>query len=133
MARIYPADDLTLAEQDQFFAVIETSIVDRYSGDLERCEDGAYIALDTDAIRELLTTNWGTLVSAETIECVYTTLVEDGVEQWPLGWCEEDIEREREQRLPALDYEIECAEDRLAKLKNERDQLAGHYARGPAD
>jgi hypothetical protein len=134
--------DITATEENQLLALIETSIIERYDGDLERQEDprmkcaDTYVPLDTDAIRELLTTLWGELVSAQTIEQVYTTLVEDGAEKWPQAWCEEEIAAEREERLSYLDYEIDRVEECLAKLikrtkkrlvelKDEREDLIG--------
>jgi hypothetical protein len=42
------------------------------------------------------------------------------------NWCTEDIEHERERPLSrAVDYDIECAEQYLNKLKEERDQFHG--------
>jgi hypothetical protein len=118
--------------------MIENSIITRYDGDLERHEDprekraDTYIPLDTDAIRESLTTLWGEHITAQTLERVFETLTTDGAEKWPLAWCEEDLERERERRALMLDYEIECTEKqiaktqrRLTKLTRERDQLIG--------
>jgi hypothetical protein len=133
MTHEHPTNSLIFKEEDQLFTLIETSIVERYAGDLERQEDprgkcaDTYIPLDTDNIRELLTTLWGELVSAETIERAYTTLIEHGAEKWPLGWCEEDITREREERLSHLDYEIERGEQHLAELKAELNQLMKHH------
>jgi hypothetical protein len=121
MTHEHPTEHITFKEEHQFFTLIETSIIERYTSDLERSEDprgkyaDTYIPLDTDHIRELLTTLWGELVSAETIERVYATLVKDGAEKWPLGWCEEEIAREREDRLSHLDYETECGEEHLEK------------------
>jgi small-conductance mechanosensitive channel len=123
--------DIATTVQDRLLALIETSIIERYSGDLEKREDPRrkcaerYVPLDTDDIRELLTTLWGELVSAQTIEQVYAALVEDGAEEWPQAWCEEEIAAEREQRLSYLDYEIDRVEERLAKLiKHTKKHLA---------
>ena len=82
--------------------MIENSIIERYSGDLRKWEDprmkraDTYTPLDTDAIRELLTTLWGEHVTTQTIERVFEMLVEDGAKQWPLAWCEEDLAWDRE-------------------------------------
>jgi hypothetical protein len=114
-----------LVLEEQLLALIESSIIERYSGDLKRHEDprmkraNRYTPLDTDAIRELLTTLWGKHITAQTIEHVFETLVEDGAKQWPLAYCEEDLEWERERYRYNLDHEIKCAEEHLVDLKRE--------------
>jgi hypothetical protein len=114
---------LSFAEVTRFYELIETPIIERYAGDLERheCEDGTvtYTPLDTDTIRELLITLWGDLVSETTINGVYDDLITDGAEQWPRAHCEEDIAYERKERLTRLDHDIECTETHLAELKQE--------------
>ncbi len=122
---------MTTDLHDQLLALIETSIVNRYDGDLEKHEDlymggsDTYTPLDTDAIRELLTALWGEHITAKTIETVFKNLVENGAEKWPQAWCEEDIEQERQDRIDGLGNEIDHIEDHLDRLKAEYAKLTG--------
>jgi hypothetical protein len=118
-------------DEDKLFALIENSIIARYSGDLERHEDprgkraDTYTPLDTDAIRELLVTLWGEHITAQALELVFETLTMEGAEEWPQAWCEEVDAAERERRLASLDHEIECVEEQIKELKDEQDRLSG--------
>jgi hypothetical protein len=110
----------------QLLTLIEKSVVERYSGELGRREDpldagSFYLPIDTDAIRDLLNDMWGEHVTKESIDHVYTNLVENGAEEWPKAYCEEDLQYERDQRLSSIDNDIERAEEYVAKLKRERD------------
>jgi hypothetical protein len=124
-------ESLAWKEVDAFMSVIHASIIERYDGDLERHEDprgkrnDLYVPLDHDQIRELLTKLWAEHVTVGTIEDAFDNLVNYGAEDWPHAWCEEELEAEREQQLSYLDYEIECTEQQLAKLKHELNQLLG--------
>jgi hypothetical protein len=116
-------------DEDKLLALIENSIIARYSGELEKHEadDGAvtFTPLDTDDIRDLLTTLWGGHITPQALELVFETLVTDGAEAWPQAYCEEVDDAERERRLASLDHEIEYAEEHVKKLKDERDRLVG--------
>ena len=85
-----------MEDEDKLFALIENSIIARYSGDLERHKDprckraDTFTPLDTDAIRELLTTLWGEHITLQALELIFETLVTDGAETWPQAWCEEE-------------------------------------------
>lgn len=78
-----------IEEEDKLFALIENSIIARYSGDLERHEDPrmkraeTFTPLDAGAVRELLTTLWGEHITPQALELVFETLVTDGAEAWP--------------------------------------------------
>jgi hypothetical protein len=124
-----PDKTLTTEEEFKLSELIEKSITERYSGELERHEDERgkmpvmYTPLDTDDIRNVLIKLWGKYVTAETLKGVFNVLTQDGAEHWPNAWCKEDLEYEREQRgreIDRLDTEIEYAESRLATLRQER-------------
>jgi hypothetical protein len=92
-----PAKLNYFTEEIKFNAIVRNSITARYDGDLERHEcpktaEVHYTPLDTDHIRTLLNELWGGLLTAETIEEFFETLTEDGAEEWPHAWCEEDEE-----------------------------------------
>src|SRR5262249_28818559 len=125
---------LTWGEECELSELIAQSIIKRYSGDLEKHADKyetglvTYTPLDTDDIRDLLTTLWGAHITAEKLEDVFETLTKDGAEHWPDAWCEEDLEYERGQcgrKNNRLDNEIKYVESRLAMLRQERNDLAG--------
>ena len=67
----------------------EKTIIERYSGELEKQEDprgkqaSEYVPLDVDEIRKLLNTPWGVLVAIKGLGHLSTTLVEDGAENSP--------------------------------------------------
>jgi hypothetical protein len=69
-----------------FASLGEKTIIERYSGELEKQEDprgkqaSEYVPLDVDEIRKLLNTPWGVLVAIKGLGHVSTTLVEDGAE-----------------------------------------------------
>jgi hypothetical protein len=120
-----PEQSLTFTEEIALSALIEKSITERYSGDLERHEDprgkcaNTYTALDTDHIRQLLTSLWGEHITADTLESVFETLTEGGAEKekWsPQAWCEEDDEIERQEQLSTIDCEAAAVEDQISKL-----------------
>jgi hypothetical protein len=100
-------DRARLAANEEFglFELIENSITARYEGELVKREDprrkyaDTYAALDTGDIRNLLTTLWSGHISAETLDQVFETLTEDGIEKerWPYGYCDEDLAYERDQ------------------------------------
>ena len=125
----YDDQSQSTIEADSLCALIEHSIVERYSGELERHDDPCikaephYVPLDTDAVRLLLNTLWGDFVAEQILDSVFATLIEDGAEHWPHGYCTEELEREREQKLSRVDHDIECVEKVLNKLKEQRNQL----------
>jgi hypothetical protein len=88
---------LSLDEDMKFNDMIERSIVARYDGDLERHEcpktaEVHYTPLDTDHIRTLLDALWGETLTAKTIEEFFKRMTEDGAEEWPHAYCEDDEE-----------------------------------------
>ncbi len=103
---------LTLSELISFENVVTASITARYAGDLQRWWDERnggvyYTPLDTDNIRELLTTLWGDFLTTEAIEEFATQLIVEGAENWPRTWCEEDEDEKEERQARDLDAAAE--------------------------
>jgi hypothetical protein len=122
------SNTLSLTEQTALETLIDDSIVARYEGDLERIDEycgvcGTYLPLDEDNIRELLTAFWGEHVTAETLDAAFDRLTQFGADEWPRAWCEEDIREEKDRRLRSIDYDIQCAEEQLANLRKEAEEL----------
>jgi hypothetical protein len=92
-----PTPKLNIEEEIEFENIVERSITARYDGDLERHEcpktiEVHYTPLDVDHIRTLLNELWGELLTVDTIEDFFKRLTEDGAEEWPHAYCEEDEE-----------------------------------------
>lgn len=93
---------LSLDEQCCFETLIDDLIIAKYNGDLERWWDDRecryhYTPVDTDDIRDLLTKLWGDLLSKEACDDAFLRLTEDGAEEWPHAYCEDE---EAERTLP---------------------------------
>jgi hypothetical protein len=76
--------------------LLENAIIERYDSELQKDEDprtggNIYTPLDTDALHALAKGLWGNLVHPSLIEVAVESLIEDGAEHWPHGWCEEDL------------------------------------------
>jgi hypothetical protein len=115
-----------MAEMDDpeldLLLLIERSIIERYEGDLEKHDDPQnggclYTPLDTDNIRELVVSLWGELVHSEVLENAINRLTEHGAEVWPRGYCEEDIEAKNIERSKCHDYDSECCDTAIRKLR----------------
>ena len=72
---------------------------------------------------------------AETLEASINQLTDYGAEKdmWVLAHCEEDDNDDREQCLARIDYDIECAEEHLAKLQQQADELLKAHRAAAAD
>jgi hypothetical protein len=123
-------EHLTPAEEGQLLALIEASIIARYSGDLKRHEDlrmkrgDTYTPLDTGAIRNLLTTLWDGPALAEITERALETLTKHGAKEWPRAWCDDHLDDdERWEKLDGIEQEIDRVEELLANLKRQHNSL----------
>jgi hypothetical protein len=88
--------ELALEEKIALETIIDASIITRYDSELERNDnpDGGYTYTPSDhtALRKIIISLWGKLLAPEAIEDAFTRLVEDGAEEWPHGWCDDDEE-----------------------------------------
>lgn len=130
-AKTAQSSALSWHEQTTLETLIDEFIIARYAGGLERVEEcysgyGAYLPLDEDSIRELLTALWGEHVTTKTLDAAFDNLTQFGADEWPRARCEKDIREEKERRLHSIDYDIERTEAQLADLRKEADELLAY-------
>jgi len=117
-----------MLNETKILTMIRNSAINRYAGELRKWEDfpeGGYLytPMDEDQIRDLLAMLWGPLAHPRMIEQAFQTLITDGAQHWPKGWCQEDQEAEDRAKLFVLDHQIECAERYLRNLKRKARRL----------
>jgi hypothetical protein len=108
--------ELTQTEKISLEELIDAAVVARYDSELEREEDPRektgpyYRPIDEDRLQEIFTELFNKLLSQKSITESFERLTETGAEKWPLGWCQEDIDEEENERIIQEDLDREYME-----------------------
>ena len=121
-----PTAQLSIEEQFAFNELVLRSVAARYADGLERHEDprGKCGPLytpydDTTDIRELFIELWGERLLLDEIDLLQDELFKLGLERdaWPLAWCEEELDEEREALAREQIREEAAREEHEARMR----------------